>query len=369
MQPELAKPVMDVGGVDHEWLREHLGWSLSGREAITVRSISQSGGLMGSVHQVSCAGRSFIFKGPPDNLSAWGSLLTDTGLIEREVQAYRFLQARGTSAPKVSPKCYWSALGPDGRGALALEDLGAPVARRSAMASGLSHAQAVAAVRCLAMVHSTLAAAGADPLSPPYPWLYTASSEGLIAAVQMGVDDLPRVTAECWPQGLPGVALQRILDVDVEAVLARSHVGATCVSLCHGDAWASNILFVPLGESPDRSTAFLVDWQFAMWGNPLSDVALLLLSSLGPASREAWEDELLGHYHATLTAHCALEYTLAACREDFRRAEPFAALVALASLEAYTSGMGPDELSRFAVRALAAMDRVAVLANGDAPRA
>jgi Ecdysteroid kinase-like family len=362
MNREDATPVMDVSGVDHEWLRNHLGWPLRGDEAISRCSMSHTDGIMGSVHQVSCAGRSAIFKGTPDGSGRWQDLVIDTGLLTREVQAYRLLAGRGSATPKVSPECYWSALGLDGRGALALEDLGPAASLSRVMASGLDRAQALAAVRSLAIVHSIAATPGPDPLSLPYPWLYSATSEGLITWLRLGLDDLPRIMAECFPAVLREVELRSILEIDVAAVLLRSHVGAHCVSLCHGDAWAGNILFPPLNQPVEPLTAYLIDWQFAMWGNPLSDVALLAWSSLAPASRAGWEDELLSHYHATLTAHGDLKYSLQACRDDYRRAEPFAVLVALASLDAYISGMGPRELSRFALRVRATLRRAAILA-------
>lgn len=350
--------MLTVGDIDHAWLHEHLGWPLGGEEPISVRSISHSDGVMGSVHEVGCADRWVIFKGPPEDAGA-RALVAETGLIAREVQSYRFLQARAPSGTKVAPDCLWSTLGPDGRGALALERVGGAVDLSAVMTRGLSRAEAAAAVRALATLHSMLAATNADPLSPPCPWLYSATSAGLVAWVRAGLDSLPRIAAACWPDDVPVGSVQRVLDVDLEAVLAHSHVGANWTSLCHGDAWAGNILFIPAPEPSVELTALLIDWQFSMWGNPLSDVALLLVSSLAPTSRKNWETEILGQYHTTLTAHCDLAYTLEACRDDLRRAEPFAALVALATLEAYTCGMGAREVSGFGARVLAAIERVA----------
>jgi hypothetical protein len=358
--------------VDHDWIRQHLGWSVRAEDPITVRSISQSGDLMGSVHRVSCAGRSFIFKGPPPHpAGAWGRLAVETDLVGREVRAYRLLRDGDRTASKVAPQCYWSALGPSGRGALALEDLGAADEQSRTMASGLTLAQARAAIRCLATVHRATGAVRADPLAPPYPWLYSPSSDGLIAAIRLGLDDLPELVAARWPKGLPGVVPERIAAADVKAVLRRAHVGAGYVCVCHGDAWAGNVLFQGSERGSERGTeqgtergserptAFLIDWQFAMWGNPLSDVALLMWSSLTPRCRQAWRDELVGHYHETLRAQRSLDYPLAACHDDVRRAEPAAALIVLATVEAYTSGMGRGELSRLAVRLSAAADRIA----------
>jgi aminoglycoside phosphotransferase (APT) family kinase protein len=358
--PESASSIPSAGAVDHAWLREHLGWSLTGREAVTVRSISLSGGVMASVHQVRCAGRSFILKGPPDETTAWGNLAADTGLIEREVMAYRRLQARGPTAPKIAPECYWSTLEAAGRGALALEDLGPPTAVAPTMAAGLGEEQAVAAVRCLALLHAGSAAAGSDPLTPPCPWLYSAASPGLRAAVRLGLDDLPRVMAQCWPGAVPDTRLRRVLAIDVGATLVRSHVGSRLTAVCHGDTWVGNILFSSRPEAAEPLTAHLVDWQFTMWGNPLSDLALLLWSSLTPESRRAWQEELLRLYHTTLEAHGDVEYPLNACRDDLTRALPGAALVALATLETYAAGMSPAQLARLRPRVLAAIDCAAV---------
>ncbi|RKR91093.1 ecdysteroid kinase [Micromonospora pisi] len=349
---------LTVADIDHEWIRRRLGWPLGASEAITVCAVSQSGGLMGGVYRVSCAGRSFVFKEPPDGGTQWGRLALDTGLVAREVQLYRLLQSLRPPVPGITPACHWSTLSAGGLGALALEDLGPSAPVGPVMAAGLTSPQADAAMRSLARAHAILAAQGVDRPPPPYRWLYAASSPGLIAAVRMGLDDLPRVAAERWPENPMLRRLRRIVDIDVESVLADAH-SAHCLALCHGDAWAGNILFRPGGGGSQSVEALLLDWQFAMWGNPLSDVALLLMSSLTPAARQASEDELLRRYHTALTTYWPVDYTLDACRDDLHRAEPAAALVALASLEAYTSGMGNQELPRLAARVQTWLDRVA----------
>lgn len=348
MRPERESPIPSAAEVDHAWIRRHLGWRLTGQERIDVRSISHSDGMMGSVHQVRCGERSFVLKGPPDDRSAWGNLLTDIG--RREVEFYRYLAARGPAAPKVSPDCHWSALGPDGLGALALEDVGPPAGFARTMAAGLSRSAAAAAVRCLALFHAASARRGADPLAPPYPWLYSARSDALVAAVRMGLDELPRLAAGFGTDGPSAEALRALADLDVERALADSHTTAGITSLCHGDCWAANVLFAPAGAPPERQRALLIDWQFAMWGNPLTDVALFLLSSLAPEARRAWQDDLLGIYRTTLTEHCALPYPAEECRADYDRALPFAGLVALATLEDYLNGMSPAERQGFAGR-------------------
>ncbi|MEV7192283.1 phosphotransferase [Streptomyces sp. NPDC093510] len=346
--------MLDAKDIRHRWLTDHLGWQLTGDEAITVRSISLSAGEMGPVDRISCAGRSFVLKGPPPEHSTWGALLRDMSM--REVQSYRLLGARGPHAPKISPACYWSEFDEDGRGALALEDLGAPQELAQVMAAGLNRSQAAAAVRSLALAHAAQAATGADPLTPPYPWLYTAASEGLVAAVEMGLDDLRRVLPMLLPEPGAGSRAGQIRDVHVAGVLAQANVDTSCVSICHGDAWAGNILFAH-GSSAGSLRAFLIDWQFTMWGNPLTDIALLLMSSVDAAACASWDDELLGLYHATLTAHSDIDYPMAECRADYRRAQPFAVLVMLATLEGYIRGMDEAQLARFTPRVRVAVDR------------
>lgn len=330
--------------IDHDWMRTRLGWPLTGEEEIRVQPISVSGGLMGNVHQVGCGGRSFVFKSAPNEGTTWASFVIDAGLVRREVECYRLLQREHVD---VAPACHWSELAPDGRGALVLEDFGSSA---GLMAPGLSRTQALATMRCLAVLHASTARAGADPLRPPCDWMLSAGSADLVEAVRLGLTDLPRFT---------DVPVSRAVgQADVAAELMRAHVGAKLVSLCHGDPWASNILFT-------GGTARLIDWQFAMWGNPLSDVALLLVSSLTPRSRQLWEEELLHSYHATLTSRLPLPYPIDDCRADLERAEPFAALVALATLEAYTCGMDTEASVGFASRVRAAMSRFLLGADDD----
>lgn len=353
-----APGVPDVTQIDHDWLRAHLGWQLAGDEGVSVDSLSHSDGQMGGVYRVVCGGHSFIFKGPPENPAAWGGLVAETDLVEREVRSYELL-GRNPSLSEVAPDCYWSVLDADGRGALALEDLGAPPTLSETMTDGLSHAQALAAVRSLAVVHAGHTFADAEPASPPYPWLFTARSAGLMDWLRLGIVDLPRLAEKCWPEGLVDERLSRVLDADMDAVLDQCHFGAEFISLCHGDTWAGNILFRDKDESAGPPIAYLTDWQFAMWGNPLSDVALFMQSSLSQASREAWEKELLQQYYALLMAHGMHRYSLEACLADFQRAEAFGALVGLATLEDYTLGMNREQLIQFAPRVIAAMDCVA----------
>jgi hypothetical protein len=138
VRSSLAGPVLDPRRIDHAWLRDHLGWSLPDDAPIAIYPLSHSDGLMGSVQRVVCGGHSMVFKGPPSDPDAYDALVRRTGIVEREVRSYRWLESRGAAVFGVAPRCWWSALEADGTGALALEDLGAPEPLQKVMTRGLS---------------------------------------------------------------------------------------------------------------------------------------------------------------------------------------------------------------------------------------
>lgn len=107
---------------------------------------------------------------------------------------------------------------------------------------------------------------------------------------------------------------------------------------------------VRAGPRSSRASACLIDWQFATGGNPLSDVAFLLYSSLSPTSWTAWQTTLLDTYHSTLISHSDVDVTLADCEDAFQRSEAGATLVALATLDGFTAGMNAAQLARLAPR-------------------
>ncbi|WP_069162860.1 FAD-dependent oxidoreductase [Nocardia altamirensis] len=348
--------------IDPAWLHEHLGWPLDAAP-IQVEPLSRTGGQMGPVHRIRWGARSLIYKTTPDSDTEWGRWALQAGVLAREVSLYRMLREHNGAPRGIAPRCYWSALRPDGHGALALEDLGAAgTVTGSAMARGLTDLQARAAVRTLALLHSL--SATTTPTGEPHEWLLNAQSPPLLDSIRMGLDDIDG-PSPLWVTPWEPTAAQQLSQIDVARTSHRAHAQATLQAVCHGDAWASNIVFLDPARLPGTPSAYLIDWQFAMWGNPLADVALLLLSSLDPASRRAWEGRLLHHYHHVLTSTVSLDYTLAQCRSDYRRALPYVALVALATLDGFTAGMTRTERFRFAPRAATAMNLLA--ANAEPP--
>ncbi|PWT91445.1 MAG: hypothetical protein C5B54_05280 [Acidobacteria bacterium] len=345
---------MQVGEITKDWLRSVLNWPITDADEITVAPLSLSNGAMGGVYRVRCADRAFVFKCPPSADSPWYRVCSEMGLLDREIEIYRFFGVG--ERRKIAPECYWSRLMSEGSSALALQDLCQAGRVMDRFVRGLNRNEAVAALRTLATLHGVLPTIDGDARASPLPWLGPASSDGLAAAITEGLSVVPSLVETMFPDNFPREHFSRIRQIDIPRVVARSHCGSKLLSLCHGDCWSSNVLFTSrLGC--DGMGAMLVDWQFAMWGNPLSDVALLLLSSLSPAGRRAWVDDLLTCYHLQLTKDVA-GYSLDDCYHDFSKAMPFAALVATATLDAYTCGLTKPELRHIAMRMEAIIDEI-----------
>src|SRR3954451_10721215 len=121
--------------LDAAWLRGNVGWPVGPDDPVYCRSINASG-LMGAVHLVRCGDRELIFKTLPPGGGDWGAFAAAAGVMHREVCAYHFLAGSFLAGSPVAPRLLWSALHPDGTGALALENLGPPSDLVTAMACG-----------------------------------------------------------------------------------------------------------------------------------------------------------------------------------------------------------------------------------------
>ena len=335
MGDECAAIVASVENIDARWIIKHLNWQVPEQAPVSSEALSSNGGDMGAVYRVHCAGASFIYKTLPDRATEWAHWSQRAGVLTREIEMYRWLEAQAVPGI-LAPRRLWS--GPvDGRQrALALEDLGSGgLARPPEIARGLTYTQAQAVVRTFADLHA-LSATTYGRSQRPYTWLLHSGSECLIESVQLGLKELGGVE---WPlsAGIAGIDAPTRADA-IATVLAAAHVGSSLRAICHGDAWGSNVIF-----GVDGSSARLIDWQFAMWGNPLSDVAIFLLSSVQSSERTSWITSLLQVYHSALIRNGLVNYTLDACFADYQCAVPGAALVVLATTTSLCAGTGGRE--------------------------
>lgn len=346
---------MEIEEINTEWLHRNLQWDVEESCQVQISVIAESKGLMGRIYRIECAEQSCILKVPPGVDNSWHDLFISTGLIDREVQSYRFLKDRYSAPVKITPTCYWSVSDEHGNGALALEDLtqNSEMARFS---EGMSYKQAMATMRSLAILHSLCATINADPLSPPQPWMYSAQSDGLIEAIKEGLGSGPEIAQTRLFSHFLSNALQMIKNADIEEALMVAHTRSKLVSFCHGDTWSNNIIFEKDNLINKNSVGTLIDWQFAMWGNPLSDVSLLLLSSLSSDERHLWTDDLLQEYHTTLTKYCDINYCYEDCVGDYYESLNYSGLVALAMIDVYTGAVQDHEKNVVAARLEAIID-------------
>jgi aminoglycoside phosphotransferase (APT) family kinase protein len=332
---------MDVEKITPGWLKEKFGWAVSRQDPVHTAQLAD--GLMGRIHRVECAGHRFVYKTPPKGVSGWQRIFEETGLMNREVQTYNFLHKHHPDIGKtIAPACYWAESGLDGSGALALEDL-TESAVQASFANGLTYDQAESAIRSLARLHSISATREGDALKAPYEWVYTAKSGDLMDAIREGVHSIPDLMTTRLPGLLSPAACNHLLKIDIVQTSLNTHGQSSIVSFCHGDSWSNNVLFKKMGNVEERGKAILIDWQFFMWGNPMTDVALLIMSSIDVKKRRPWTEKLLWAYRAELNQHSNIEYSMSDCRDDYRMAQNYAGLVVFSMLETYTNSISPSE--------------------------
>lgn len=227
------------------------------------------------------------------------------GTNRREVGFY----TEAAAAHRLSvPRCYYGAAdAATGTSILLLEDLDAY--RMVEFATGCTLAEARAVVHALAVIHGRL---WNDP-----------SLENLSGPAAL--DDYP--VADLWAQYptavsalLPDLALPDRFWAIGEMATANAHAilhrltDTAPMTLIHADIHVDNILF---STREKDAPAVILDWQSVNRGRGAYDLAYFLISSLEPADRRAWEDELLREYHATLMETGAEAYSLAQCRSDY----------------------------------------------------
>jgi aminoglycoside phosphotransferase (APT) family kinase protein len=81
----------------------------------------------------------------------------------------------------------------------------------------------------------------------------------------------------------------------------------------HGDYRLDNLMF-----APDGSDVVAVDWQTLAVAPPVRDLAYFLGTSMHVEDRRRAEEELVGEYHAQISAHGVNGYPLDQCFDDYR---------------------------------------------------
>jgi Ser/Thr protein kinase RdoA (MazF antagonist) len=123
----------------------------------------------------------------------------------------------------------------------------------------------------------------------------------------------------------------------------------------HGDLRLDNCLFGP-AESDTALT--VIDWQVALRGRGVSDVAYFLAFCLPPSQRRALEESCLKTYHTLLGTNGVRGYEFAQCVHDYRLSmlQVLCRLVIAGALLDFTSERGQALVEALIQRCAAALE-------------
>jgi hypothetical protein len=251
------------------------------------------------------APRSLIAKLPAAD-PAVRTALHELGLYAREICFY---QDVATNATAPVPHCYYAALDPDVPAAvLLLEDL--TPGQVGDNLAGCSEAEAILAVTQLARFHAhwwDQACLG------EMAWLAPADHDGFARVFQQQWDPFRAKLAGRLPERLEVLGV-RILDQ-----LAGYHCWLNSPPTCivHGDFRLDNLFFAGEGS---RRPLTIFDWQVAVRGRGVSDVAYFAAFCLPIELRRRIERKLVRRYHETLVAGGVRGYSRERCWHDYRLA-------------------------------------------------
>jgi hypothetical protein len=214
------------------------------------------------------------------------------------------------AAPRLQvrrPHCYLAALSDNGQEfTLLLEDLSP--AEQGNQISGCSIAQARAAVVNLAGLHAPLWCA---PSLHEINWLMPNGADHVEISAAFYRDATAKFI-DRYPLSDKTVSL-------LGDFADRCHLWwerpASPFSLLHGDYRLDNLLFSDAGG---EASVVAVDWQSCSLGNPLRDVAFMIVTGLSVPDRRRAEHDLVSNYWNALQDCGVTEYGAAQCWQDYR---------------------------------------------------
>lgn len=251
------------------------------------------------------APESVVAKLPAADPTARGGSVARGGYL-REVRFYQEIAPR---VPMRTPRAYAAEIDAAGSDyVILMEDL-APAEPGDQM-RGCSASEAEVAVREAARLHAPLAN---DASLAAREWIAKSTPEGSALGQQLLVQFWPGFLERFRASiSLEGEALAERF-VHGFAAWAQGYTGPR--TLVHADYRVENMLFAtPAGGDP----VAVVDWQSAMHGCGLIDVAYFLGNGLEPRDRRAHEREFVEGYRKEL-ARFGVELAADACWEQYRR--------------------------------------------------
>ena len=309
---EITIPETPVG-VDAAWLNAALsGWPEV--TAVSHEDIGEGTGIFGQISRLelrygepATTPTSVIVKMAclePENLAIANAL----GIYERELRFYEELAA---DLPFRIPSSYLAVRGDDGRFVLVIEDLSGEFVVGDQVV-GATPEQAEAVVDALIPFHvgwwehSDLDSM--DWLPEPDAPAYQAAVPGIYRA------GLPVLQAE-WADKISPAAMAAAvaLDPKFEELLLRTATGPRTV--IHTDTRLDNIFFAADGSGE----VALIDFQLALRGRGVADIAYLVGTSMSIADGAANWERLLRRWHDGLVV-AGIDYPWEACVLHYKEA-------------------------------------------------
>jgi hypothetical protein len=283
--------------------------------------------------------RSLVAKLPSDDAQRRAA---DAFTYRCEVGFYR------EAAPHLQvrrPQCYLAALSDSGEEfTLLLEDLSP--AQQGDQINGCSVEQARAAVVNLAGLHAPL---WCDPAVPDLDWLLPNGADHAEISATFYRDATEKFVGR-YALSDETVSILRDFADHCQQWWERP---ADPFTLLHGDYRLDNLLF---NDTSGATSVAAVDWQSCSLGNPLRDVAFMVVTGLSVADRRRAEHDLVNNYWDALHEFGVTEYERDQCWQDYRHSVFHAPVVTVfGASAAKPSARGDQMFTVMAERSAAAI--------------
>jgi ecdysteroid kinase len=298
-----------MSAIDSTWLSEVIGRPVVD---FSVTQIGQGVGIMGDIYRVTLthgqasSGPSSVVVKLPSSFEENRAQGVALGMFEAEVRFYNELAHQ---APVGVPKVYLADIATGTADfVIVMEDLSAYAL--VAQESGMTAAQAHAAVRVLASIHATW---WNNVQNPDLEWIPSMIGPRIELVDQILPGIFPAF-AEGFAKYLPSGGLE-IFETFTGNYMKINRVLAerSPWTLVHQDFRVENLLF---GTDTDN-TVMVLDWQGIGRGPGAYDLAYLLGGSMRETLRQSHEQDLVRTYHQSLQQYGVADYSLEQCQDDY----------------------------------------------------